>query len=87
MSRSLGVADSKADIDEGVVTGLSRFATATGSSVGFYGATPITQRASSVQANSAVSVSSNITVAASLTAWIVEVTATLNALGVWKGSA
>ena len=35
----------------------------------------------------AVSVSSNITIAASLTAWIVEVTATLNALGLWKGSA
>jgi hypothetical protein len=34
-----------------------------------------------------VSVSSNITIAASLTAWIVEVTATLNALGIWKGSA
>ena len=55
--------------------------------IGFYGATPIVQRASSVQANSAVSVSSNITIAASLTAWIVEVTATLNALGLWKGSA
>lgn len=55
--------------------------------VGFYGATPITQRAAAVQANSVVSVSSNITVAASLTAWIVEVTATLNALGLWKGAA
>ena len=55
--------------------------------IGFYGTTPIAQRASSVQANSAVSVSSNITVAASLTAWIVEVTATLNALGIWKGAA
>jgi hypothetical protein len=55
--------------------------------IGFYGATPITQRASAVQANSVVSVSSNITVAASLTAWIVEVTATLNALGLWKGAA
>jgi hypothetical protein len=55
--------------------------------VGFYGATPVAQRASAFQANSVVSVSSNITVAASLTAWIVEVTATLNALGVWKGSA
>ena len=55
--------------------------------VAFYGSTPVVQRASSVQANSAVSVSSNITVAASLTAWIVEVTATLNALGIWKGSA
>jgi hypothetical protein len=55
--------------------------------IGFYGATPIAQRASAFQANSVVSVSSNITVAASLTAWIVEVTATLNALGLWKGAA
>jgi hypothetical protein len=55
--------------------------------VGFFGATPVAQRASAFQAASVVSVSSNITVAASLTAWIVEVTATLNGLGVWKGAA
>ena len=55
--------------------------------VAFYGSTPITQRAAAIQANSVVSVSSNITIAASLTAWIVEVTATLNALGLWKGAA
>jgi hypothetical protein len=55
--------------------------------IGFYGATPVVQRAAAIQANSVVSVSSNITIAASLTAWIVEVTATLNALGLWKGSA
>ena len=55
--------------------------------IGFYGATPVVQRAAATQANSVVSVSSNITIAASLTAWIVEVTATLNALGIWKGSA
>jgi hypothetical protein len=55
--------------------------------VSFYGSTPIAQRANLIQANSVVSVSSNITIAASLTAWIVEVTATLNALGLWKGSA
>jgi hypothetical protein len=58
-----------------------------GGTVGFYGATPITQRASSFQASSVVSVSSNITIAASLTAWILEVTNTLTALGLWKGSA
>jgi len=55
--------------------------------VGFYGAVPVTQRANSIQAASVVSVSSNITIAASLTAWIVEVTATLNGLGLWKGAA
>ncbi len=55
--------------------------------IGFYGATPIVQRANAFQANSVVSVSSNITIAASLTAWIVEVTSTLNTLGLWKGAA
>ncbi len=55
--------------------------------VAFYGAAPVAQRANLIQAASVVSVSSNITIAASLTAWIVEVTNTLNALGIWKGSA
>lgn len=55
--------------------------------ISLYGVTPVSQRASSIQAASVVSVSSNITIAASLTAWIQEVTATLTALGAWKGSA
>lgn len=54
--------------------------------ISFYGVTPVVQRAASIQGASVVSVSSNITIAASLTAWIVEVTATLNGLGLWKGS-
>ena len=55
--------------------------------IALYGGTPVSQRASSIQAASVVSVSSNITIAASLTAWIQEVTATLTALGAWKGAA
>jgi hypothetical protein len=55
--------------------------------ISMYGGTPVSQRASSIQAASVVSVSSNITIAASLTAWIVEVTAALTGLGVWKGAA
>lgn len=54
--------------------------------VSFYGATPVSQRTNTIQAASVVSVSSNITIAASLTAWIVEVTATLTGLGLWKGA-
>lgn len=54
--------------------------------ISFYGATPVVQRAASIQGASVVSVSSNITIAASLTAWIVEVTNTLIGLGLWKGS-
>jgi hypothetical protein len=51
--------------------------------IGFYGATPVAQRSAVTQlAASVVSVSSNITIAASLTAWLVEVTATLKGLGI-----
>lgn len=54
--------------------------------VGFYGYTPVVQRTAAIQAASVVSVSSNITIAASLTAWILEVTNTLTGLGIWKGA-
>ena len=63
------------------------FGSATTKLISFYGVTPVAQRASAFQAASVVSVSSNITIAASLTAWILEVTNTLVALGLWKGSA
>ena len=59
---------------------------ATGS-LGFYGKTPTTQRASSVQAASVVSASSYISVPANLAAWAAEVNATLTGLGAWKGTA
>ena len=50
--------------------------------IAFYGATPVAQRSAVTQlAASVVSVASNITIAASLTAWLVEVTATLKGLG------
>ena len=41
-----------------------------GGKAGFYGKTPASQRAAAIQAASVVSVSSNITIAASLTAWM-----------------
>jgi hypothetical protein len=62
-------------------TALGQSATDT---IAFYGATPVVQRTSIAQnAASVVSVASNISVAASLTAWMVEVTATLQGLGLW----
>jgi len=87
MGRALGVADSSADIDSGVITGVSRLATASGSSVGFYGATPATQRAAATQAASVVSANSYISVTSNLAAFCAEVAATLTALGLWKGGA
>jgi len=55
--------------------------------VSLYGVTPVAQRASSVQATSLISASSLATVGATLQAWMVEVSNTLAALGIWKGAA
>jgi hypothetical protein len=50
----------------------------------FYGAPPVAQRAASgLHAASLLSISSNTTIAASLTAWVLEVTATFKGLGIW----
>jgi len=53
--------------------------------VAFYGAVPVVQRAASAGLHeaSALSIGSNTTIAASLVAWILEVTATLKGLGIW----
>lgn len=45
MARSLGVATTKAEIDEGTISGLSSLSTASGSLVGFFGATATAQSA------------------------------------------
>ena len=55
--------------------------------ISLYGVTPAAQRAASIQGASVVSVSSNISVLASTVAWMLEVTNTLTALGIWKGAA
>lgn len=69
------------------ITATSVAVSNSGGTLGFYGIAPASQRAAAIQAASVVSVSSNITIAASLTAWILEVTNTLTGLGLWKGSA
>lgn len=53
--------------------------------IGFYGATPATQRTSSIQAASVVSATSFISVTSNLAAFCAEVAATLSQLGLWKG--
>ncbi len=56
--------------------------------IGFYGvATPVAQRASSIQATSVISAYSATTASALIGALLVEIANTLNGLGVWKGSA
>lgn len=66
---------------DGVLMGTST------SKMGFYGATPVAQRAAALQAASVVSASSYITVGSNLAAWAAEVSATLTGLGLWKGAA
>lgn len=53
--------------------------------ISFYGATPNTQRTSSIQAASVVSATSFISVTSNLAAFCAEVAATLTQLGAWKG--
>lgn len=55
------------------------------SKVGFYGATPVVQRASSVQVSSNIAVSSSF--GATQLAVVQEIQNTLTGLGLWKGAA
>lgn len=56
--------------------------------IGFYGATSlVSQRANSIQATSVISAYTSTTASALIGALLVEIANTLNALGVWKGSA
>ena len=60
---------------------------ATSDKVAFYGTTPITQRAGAAQATSAVGTASSTDVTSDLKAAVIEIMNTLQAIGVWKGSA
>lgn len=55
--------------------------------ISFYGVTPVAQRASSNQATTFLSLSTNVTVPANLTAIVLEIANTLIGVGLWKGSA
>lgn len=55
--------------------------------IGLYGATKVSQRASAVQASSNISASTFATVGSNLAAFLAEVANTLQGLGAWKGAA
>jgi hypothetical protein len=55
--------------------------------IGFYGTTPITQRAAAAQATSLVGTASSTAITSDVKAALIEVMSTLAALGLWKGSA
>lgn len=69
---------------DGVVLGLDATST---TKIGFYGATPVVQRAAATQAASVVSATSYISVTSNLAAFCAEVAATLTGLKLWKGTA
>lgn len=82
-TKPIGVAYEDQDLDDATIGK----APALGGKVGFYGQTPIVQRAASIQAASIVSASSVMSVASKVAEFAAEVAATLTALGLWKGSA
>lgn len=71
---------------DGCIMGASATAANPGK-IGFYGTTPVIQRASAVQAASVVSALSYISVTSNLAAFCAEVAATLTGTGFWKGTA
>jgi hypothetical protein len=82
MGRSLGVANSTADIDSGTISGVSNLATSASSTVGFYGATPVVQRATAT-----THTTTNVVTSASFgtlqVAQVQEIMNTLIAIGIW----
>lgn len=80
--RALGVLQSN-------LTDIDRISMNSGGKAGFYGATPVSQRASSSQATSVISGISTGAVSTNslLLAAVVEIMSTLTALGLWKGTA
>ncbi len=77
-TKAIGVAYEDQQLDDAII-GKS------GGTVGFYGKTPVTQRASSVQATSNLATSASF--GATQLAAVQEIMNTLTALGLWKGSA
>lgn len=54
--------------------------------ISLYGLTPVSQRGNAVQALSLMSAGSYVSVTSNLAAILAEISTTLTALGVWKGS-
>jgi hypothetical protein len=54
--------------------------------ISLYGATPVSQRTTAVQALSLMSAGSYVSVTSNLAAILAEISSTLTALGIWKGA-
>jgi len=79
-TKAIGVAFEDPQLD-GAILGK------TGGTVGFYGKAPVSQRSAAAQATSLVGTASATAVDTDLKAAIIEIMNTLQAVGLWKGSA
>ena len=75
------------DNPDGMLIGTKASSASVPSKAAFFGATPVAQRASAIQASSLTSASSYMTINTNVAALLHEITLTLNGLGVWKGGA
>lgn len=66
---------------------VDNFTHNSGGTAGFYGTTPIIQRAAAAQATSLLSTASSTAIDTQTKAAILEIMNTLAALGLWKGAA
>lgn len=73
-------------LDYGSVDG-SQWGGSSTDKVAFYGTTPIVQRSGAAQATSLVGTASSTAVATDVKAALIEIMNTLQAVGLWKGSA
>jgi hypothetical protein len=80
-TKPIGVAYEDQQLDHAII-GKS---VALSGTIGFYGTTPVTQRASSVQATTNIATSASF--GATQLAAVQEIMNTLAGLGLWKGSA
>lgn len=82
-SIAVGVAYSDPQLDNAIIGNTA----ASSGKVGFYGTTPVVQRAAALQAASVVSATSWASAVSNQAAFNAEVAATLTGLGLWKGAA
>ena len=83
MSRSLGVADSKADIDSGIVLNITSLSTTAASTIGVYGKVPVVQRPYSSAVHATSGASSSASFGATQLAILQELQNTMIGLGIW----
>ena len=92
MGKALGVANSTAEIDSGTISGVSSFAMASSSTLGFYGATAVAQRTGATQSTLTLTLTTggvgfiSTAQAQAVVDQLNEIRALLTAYGLWAGA-